>query len=204
MELGRLERSPSARDSRVRAAIVECRQLVDTVVRSVRDLALGLRPSMLDDFGLQPALEWLVRDVSRRSGANVELSLQGDLGRLPDQYLTCVYRVVQEALTNCIRHAHARSIDVAVVRQSDGLQISISDDGVGLPPDRRRGGFGLRGVEERAKELHGTLTIESSPGSGTTIAVRLPEPIADRDEVALARSRACSSKTTCAICSRVD
>jgi len=174
MELGRIERSGLPSDRRLQSAIAECRRLVDTVVRSVRDLALGLRPSMLDDFGLQPALEWLVRDVGRRSGAKVELTLQGDVDRLPDAYRTCVYRVVQEALTNCIRHAQARTIDVSVVGKPDLLQVSITDDGVGLAMERRRAGFGLRGIEERAKELHGTLTIRSAPGRGTTITTRLP------------------------------
>jgi signal transduction histidine kinase len=187
MELGRMERSAPGSDRRVTSAIAECRRLVDSVVRSVRDLALGLRPSMLDDFGLQPALEWLVRDVGRRSGTHVELSLQGDVDALPDVYRTCVYRVVQEALTNCIRHAHAHTIEVAVVGQRDAIRVSITDDGVGLDVDRRRGGFGLRGIEERAKELHGVLTIASRPGLGTTIAVRLPLTSA-ATEVPLARA----------------
>ena len=80
-----------------------------SMFRTVRDLALGLRPSMLDDFGLQPALEWHVRDFTRRYGVDVELDVDGDFDALPDRYRTCVYRAVQEALTNCVRHAQARS-----------------------------------------------------------------------------------------------
>ena len=75
--------------------------------RTVRDLALGLRPSMLDDFGLQPALEWHVRDFTSRYGVDVELTIDGDFDALPDQHRICVYRAVQEALTNCARHAKA-------------------------------------------------------------------------------------------------
>ena len=112
MELGRIERTRAPSDAGIGAAVAECRRLVDSMVRTVRDLALGLRPSMLDDFGLQPALEWHVRDFTRRYGVDVDLTLHGDFDALPDAYRTCVYRAVQEALTNCIRHAQARSIEV--------------------------------------------------------------------------------------------
>src|SRR6185503_6564169 len=115
MELGRIERTRAPSETRTANAVAECRRLVDSMVRTVRDLALGLRPSMLDDFGLQPALEWHVRDFTRRYGVNVELPLHGDFDALPDAHHTCVYRAVQEALTNCIRHAKAHSIEVTVV-----------------------------------------------------------------------------------------
>ena len=114
-------RSAGRRRGRHRGAVAECRQLVDDMVRTVRDLALGLRPSMLDDFGLQPALEWHVRDFGRRFGVPVELSVDGDLELLPEQHRTCVYRSVQEALTNCVRHARASRIAVSVSRHADGL-----------------------------------------------------------------------------------
>src|SRR6185503_20926002 len=112
MELGRIERTRAPSETRTANAVAECRRLVDSMVRTVRDLALGLRPSMLDDFGLQPALEWHIRDFTRRYGVKVELHLDGDFTALSDAYRTCVYRTVQEALTNCIRHAQARSIAV--------------------------------------------------------------------------------------------
>ena len=84
MELGRIERTRTPLDARLGAAVAECQQLVDQMFRTVRDLALGLRPSMLDDFGLQPALEWHVRDFTRRYGIDVELTIDGDLDALPD------------------------------------------------------------------------------------------------------------------------
>src|SRR5262245_18631601 len=114
MELGRLDRLSGPADRARAAAAAECRQLVDSMVRTVRDLALGLRPSMLDDFGLQPALEWHVRDLTRRYGVPVDLVVDGDFDSLPDQYRTCLYRVAQEALTNCVRHAGASRIEVSV------------------------------------------------------------------------------------------
>jgi signal transduction histidine kinase len=187
MELGRIERTRAPSDVRIGPAVGECRRLVDSMVRTVRDLALGLRPSMLDDFGLQPALEWHVRDFTRRYGVNVELSVHGDFNALPDVYRTCVYRAVQEALTNCIRHARARSIEVVVVGHPDRVDVSVADDGVGLDSARRGDGLGLRGIEERVKELHGVVAIASAPHEGTKLAIRLPLP-AGAAEVDLARA----------------
>jgi signal transduction histidine kinase len=187
MELGRIERMRTGRDAGIGPAVTECRRLVDSMVRTVRDLALGLRPSMLDDFGLQPALEWHVRDFARRYGVQVDLNLDGDFNALPDAYRTCVYRAVQEALTNCIRHAQARAIAVTITGHVDRLEVSITDDGVGLDAQRRGDGLGLRGIEERVRKLDGVLTIHSKPGQGTTLAIRLPLP-APGAEVTLARA----------------
>ena len=117
MELGRVERIAAPFDARVSPAVAECRTLVDDMFNTVRGLALGLRPSMLDDFGLQAALEWHVRDFTGRFAINVDLKMEGDFDGLPDKHRTCVYRVVQEALTNCIRHAHAQNVKVRVHTQ---------------------------------------------------------------------------------------
>jgi signal transduction histidine kinase len=178
MELGRIERTRAPVDARIGAAVAECKKLVDNMFRTVRDLALGLRPSMLDDFGLQPALEWHVRDVTSRYGVNVELHMDDDFDVLPDRYRTCVYRAVQEALTNCVRHAQARAINVSVTREGDQLNVSVTDDGVGFDPARRGTGLGLRGIDERVKELHGVMTISTvEEGGGTRLAIRLPWPV---------------------------
>ena len=157
--------------------MAECRQLVDDMVRTVRDLALGLRPSMLDDFGLQPALEWHVRDFTRRYAIDVELKIEGDFDALPDKHRTCVYRVVQEALTNCVRHAQAHDDQRRRSRAANGqLRVSVTDDGIGLDPRGAGSGLGLRGIDERVKELHGSMTISRRAGAGTTLTVRLPLP----------------------------
>ncbi len=186
MELGRIDRAGAQGDPRLRA-VAECRQLVDQMFRTVRDLALGLRPSMLDDLGLQAALEWHVRDFVRRYGVNVDLRVDGSFDRLPEQHRTCVYRAVQEAMTNCVRHAKARAVNVSVIGLGDRLDVTIVDDGVGLNPARRREGLGLRGIEERVKELEGTMSIGSTGGGGTRLAIRLPLPPSSR-EVAFARA----------------
>jgi signal transduction histidine kinase len=185
LELGRIERATGRSNADAQAAVVECKRLVDNIFRTVRDLSLGLRPSMLDDFGLQPALEWLVRDVGRRSGLAVDVQVEGALDHLPDRYRICVYRAVQEALTNCARHAKASQILVRVAA-ADQLSVVVTDDGVGLDPDRRYMGLGLRGIEERVKELHGFVTIRREQGAGTSLAILLPLPAGD--EVPLART----------------
>ncbi|MDO8681610.1 MAG: ATP-binding protein [Acidobacteriota bacterium] len=172
MELGRIERTSPGTAS----AVALCKALVDDMFRTVRNLALGLRPSMLDDFGLQAALEWHVRDFMTRYAINVELKMVGDFDRLPDRHRTCVYRIVQEAMTNCVRHADAKNIQVGVTTTEGQLRVSVSDDGVGLDPACRRTGLGLLGIDERVKELQGTVTISPEAERGTTLAVRLPLP----------------------------
>jgi signal transduction histidine kinase len=176
MELGRIERTNVPADTGVGPAVAECRHLVDNLFRTVRNLALGLRPSMLDDFGLQPALEWHVRDFTERYGVDVDLEMDGDLDALPDRHRTCVYRAVQEALTNCVRHASAHRIQVTVSADPGCLRVRIADDGVGFDPTRPRHGLGLRGLEERVKELNGSMTIAGGRGQGTTLQIRLPMP----------------------------
>ena len=173
MELGRMERlSPL-----VAPVVAECKALVDEMFGTVRNLALGLRPSMLDDFGLQAALEWHVRDCMSRYAIDVNLQTHGDLDALPDKHRTCAYRVVQEATTNCVRHADAKKIQIRVHTNGDQLRVEVTDDGRGLDPRQRRRGLGLRGIDERVKELHGTMTISSVPTGGTTLFVSLPLPV---------------------------
>jgi len=172
MELGRIERISTGSGP----AVTECKKLVDDMFRTVRNLALGLRPSMLDDFGLQAALEWHVRDFMGRYDINVKLEMNGDLDTLPDKHRTCVYRVVQEALTNCVRHAQATNMAIGVSAEEDRLRVSVSDNGVGLDLAHRRKGLGLRGIDERVKELQGTMGISRDAAGGTTLEICLPLP----------------------------
>ncbi len=149
------------------------RTFADSSVNSLRDIALLLRPSMLDDLGLIPALEWQAREVSRRSGIKVKVTAEKVPDSLPDAVRTCVYRVVQETLQNVARHSGARSATVTV-RQTDGsLELTVEDDGRGFDPGRTRG-LGLLGMEERVKQLDGRLEIQSQPDKGTVLHVTLP------------------------------
>ncbi len=178
MSLGRIERA--SRDGvgdRFSPSISDARGIVDDLTAMVRDLASGLRPSMLDDLGLAPALEWLGRDVSRRCGLPVAVSVDALVNDLPDAHRTCAYRVVQEGLTNVVRHAKATRADVTVRRDAGGVKIEVRDDGVGMPDGSdlgERPGLGLRGLEERVKELAGSVRFDSRRGVGTTLTVRLP------------------------------
>jgi signal transduction histidine kinase len=185
MEIGRAQRERLHAEAPTIQTLAECKRLVDTILRSVRDLVMGLRPSMLDDFGLQPALEWHVRDFRRRSNMRVELSLGGDLNALPDQHRTCVYRIVQEALTNCARHSQARRADISLRHEPGRLELMVSDDGVGLDQSQTRG-MGLLGIEERVRELHGTFEVRPVEGGGTQLLVTLPVPVAEEAQLASA------------------
>lgn len=180
MSLGRIDRaSRDGGGDRVGSSLTDARGIVNDLTHIVRDLASGLRPSMLDDLGLAPAIEWLGRDVSRRCGLPVEISVDADMNDLPDTHRTCAYRVVQEALTNVVRHANASRAEVVVSRAPGGVTVTVTDDGAGMPARPRvgeRAGLGLRGIEERVKELTGSVRVHSAPGSGTTITVHLPVP----------------------------
>jgi signal transduction histidine kinase len=149
------------------------RALADTSVNSIRNIALLLRPSMLDDLGLIPALEWQAREVSRRSGIKVKVTAENVSDSLPDAVRTCIYRLVQEALNNVSRHSGAKSVLVGVQQTEGSLVLTLKDDGSGFEPDKIRG-LGLLGMEERVKQLGGRLEIESQPGHGTLLRAALP------------------------------
>jgi signal transduction histidine kinase len=174
MELGNLEAAiPSP--EKLRARLDHARQLNTETIQEVRSLAMGLRPAMLDELGLGPALRWQAREFSRRSGVLVTVQIDGDLEGLPDTHRTAVYRIVQEALTNCAKHAQAHSIRISVYGRADWLQLSIQDDGVGFDPDRSISrGLGLTGIQERVRELDGKVTVISHPTKGTILEVEVP------------------------------
>jgi signal transduction histidine kinase len=149
------------------------RGLAEKTVNQVRDLALLLRPSMLDDFGLVPALNWYAREMSKRTGLNVVLSADDEADDLPDEHKTCIYRLVQEAINNSARHASARTVEVEVKREADRVRFSVRDDGTGFDTRFVRG-LGLLGMEERVRRLGGKIEIDSQLGRGTVIRADLP------------------------------
>jgi len=158
--------------SEIREHLAAIRRLAENTVNEVRDLALLLRPSMLDDFGLVPALNWHAREASKRTGLNVVISAD-DAADLPDEHSTCIYRLVQEAINNCARHAHARNVEVAVRREPHRVLFTVQDDGSGFDTRFSRG-LGLLGMEERVRRLGGHMRIESRPGQGTLVSAELP------------------------------
>ncbi len=155
--------------------LASIRSLAEASVRSVRNITLLLRPSMLDDLGLLPALQWQARELSKRSGLVVDVAADNVPENLSDEYKTSIYRVVQEALHNCEQHAHATHLRVTVRRQEGSLVLSIQDDGRGFQPETERG-MGLLGIEERIANLGGTLTIDSELGNGSLMIAKLPFP----------------------------
>jgi signal transduction histidine kinase len=142
----------------------------------VRNISLLLRPTMLDDLGLVPALKWLAREVSRTSPVAVDVLADDCPEDLPEDHRTCVYRVVQEAIRNAVRHSGARHIRIRVSPAGDKrLRVAVEDDGSGFDPEQERG-LGILGIEERVVQLGGTLTVDSQRGRGTAVNFELPLP----------------------------
>jgi signal transduction histidine kinase len=175
VDVGRLSNLIPSDSSQVREQLCRIKTVAENAVNTVRNMALLLRPSMLDDLGLAPALEWQAREVSRRTEMEVEVHALNVSERLPDEYKICIYRIVQEALNNAARHASSRTASVTAAQDSQKIQVSIVDRGCGFDTRRVRG-LGLVGMDERVKRLGGTLTIESSPGLGTAVKAELPVP----------------------------
>ncbi len=156
-------------------------------MNEIRNMALLLRPSMLDDFGLIPALEWQAREIGKRTGLRVHVASEMS-GELPEEHKTCVYRVVQEALNNCAQHAQASAVQVRVRQDAGRILVTVQDDGSGFDAERVRG-LGLLGMEERSRHLGGTFIVDSRPGRGTLLTVTLPLAAIPKpgEEVATAR-----------------
>ncbi len=157
------------------AHVPAMRALAESSLRAVRNMALLLRPSMLDDLGLLPALQWQGREVSKRAGVTVQIDAAEIPEDLPEEYRTAIYRVVQEALHNSEQHADASLVRVTVRVHGDSLILSVQDDGRGFDTETARG-MGLLGMQERISNLNGTFNVESGQGRGTLIMVRLPLP----------------------------
>lgn len=171
MEAENAEAGEGAEEIREHLAAVK--SLAGKTVNQVRDLALLLRPSMLDDFGLIPALNWHAREMSKRTGLDVFVTADGEADDLPDEHKTCIYRLVQEAVNNSARHAHARKVEVQVERQDSRVLFRVRDDGAGFDPQFARG-LGMLGMEERVRRLGGKLRVDSQLGMGTLVSAELP------------------------------
>ena len=162
-----LDPAPAARPR-----LESIRAVAEKGMNEIRNMSLLLRPSMLDDFGLVPALDWQAREIAKRTGLHVQVSSELN-GELPEEHKTCIYRVVQEALHNCARHAQASTVQVDVRGETGKILLSVQDDGSGFDTQRVRG-LGLMGMEERVRHLGGKFEIDSKPGHGTSVQVALP------------------------------
>jgi signal transduction histidine kinase len=161
-------------EEQLRTAGGELRDLIVATLQDVRDLAVQLRPKALDDFGLVAAVERLARTISEATGISVDVESRLGPERLPEEAETTLYRIVQEALTNVVKHAQAQNVAVLLVRRHRSVTAVIEDDGRGFGPgEEGDDGLGFMGMSERVALLDGRLTIESSPGAGTTLVAEV-------------------------------
>jgi signal transduction histidine kinase len=173
VDLGQLAKVVAPEDSVIQGQIARIKSVAEHAVRSIRDIALLLRPPMLDDLGLVPALEWQAREVSRRGEMEVEVHSENVSEELPDEIKVCIYRMVQEALNNAATHAGAKNAKVTIIQGRDKISVEIADDGHGFDPERQRG-MGILGMQERVRRLGGTLTVRSASGNGASVNAELP------------------------------
>jgi signal transduction histidine kinase len=168
-----LERAAESEDAR--AAVADLRELVVGTLQDVRRLAVELRPSALDDFGLVPAVERLTDTFREQSGLAVELEAQLGDDRLPREAETTLYRVIQEAFANVVKHSGARRVSVLLQRRDGMARAVVEDDGTGFDPAAtREDALGLAGMRERVALVGGRLRVESSSGAGTTLVAEVP------------------------------
>ena len=153
----------------------DLREVASHTLEEVHDLSMRLRPRVLDDLGLPAALERFAHEWQARYKVPVDVIIQLD-ERLPGEVETAIYRIVQEALTNTVRHAHAKAVSIFVERRANIVRVIVEDDGIGFNVDASAGErqLGLLGMRERAELLGGTLTIESTPQQGTSVFIEIP------------------------------
>jgi PAS domain S-box-containing protein len=177
-----LDRAKRVPPTNIESTLAEAEALVNGLMEQVRNLSLDLRPGMLDDLGLLPTLLWHFDNYTAKTQIKVNFKHSGLQISFPPEVRVAAYRIIQEALTNVVRHANVSEVDVAVWFDQKMLWIRIEDKGNGFDAAAISPGTsgGLFGMHERARSLEGELTIDSTPGMGTTIIARLP--LSDREK----------------------
>jgi signal transduction histidine kinase len=158
-------------------------KVLDKTLDEVHSLAIQLRPAALDDLGLSAALERYLAEWQNQNEINVDFAIHTAGRRLPEVVETAVYRIIQESLTNVVRHANARTVSLLVERRYNDVITVIEDDGIGFDERRTNSGsrLGILGIRERTELLGGTFTIETAPDQGTSLFIRIP--IGEREMV---------------------
>jgi signal transduction histidine kinase len=163
----------------LRLRIEDASSLLESTTSAIENVMSDLRPPMLDDYGLLPALQWYANDFSDRTG--IEVKVYGDEGmeRLPQASEIGLFRIAQEALNNVAKHAHATHVDVALKHSGDEFAMSVSDDGKGLESvtttaSKRRPGLGMMTMRERTQAFGGRFEVAAAPGGGSRVTVRIP------------------------------
>ena len=154
-------------------------KLLDSTVATTRRISSDLRPLVLDDLGLGAAAEWLLEGLAQRAGIAFELKIDPSCAELGEPHASTLFRVMQESLTNVVRHARATRVAVRLMQDGGDAALTIADNGVGMNADARTkpGSFGLRGIRERVLLLGGVLSIANNPAGGTIVSARLPMPV---------------------------
>ena len=176
VQLGQMEPA----DASLRSHWVLASDLAERSLRSVREMARGLRPAMLDDLGLAPALQWLAREFSKNTPLNVDVEVEGDTAGLSEQARTALFRIAQEALTNCVKHAGSADAKVLLQEGPAEFALTVQDNGNGFLAGSTSG-IGLLGMRERIEELGGAFAVIASPGGGTLIRATLPKTVLERE-----------------------
>jgi signal transduction histidine kinase len=171
MEVSALAKLHSAPAERFQQKVEETRVVLDQTLIAVRDLATGLRPSVLDDLGLEPALKWQAREFSRRFDIPVTVQVATDDRWLTDAQRTAIFRVVQEALTNCARHARPASVAILLDQHGPMLRLTVDDDGIGATSAT---GLGVLGMKERIRSIGGVLELQPLQPRGTRVCAEIP------------------------------
>lgn len=184
MDIARAAEAEGAQRADIGQRLARARLVAESTVKTIRNISSMLRPSLLDDLGLVAALQWQVEEFTRRTAVPCAFEEDGVAENLPGPLKTCVYRVVQESLHNCEKHAKAARVRVAVRQTDTAIQVAVEDDGVGFaaPATLGSGRFGILGMRERAAALGGVLEVSSTPGRGAL--VRLSVPVAPLREQA--------------------
>ncbi|MCL4800879.1 MAG: CHASE3 domain-containing protein [Burkholderiales bacterium] len=175
MDVSSVRSRVGALDTTAAGRLARALGTLDQAVDIKRRIIEELRPTLLDNIGLEAALDWLVGDVCGRAGIEWHLSSSGLEDPLPGEVSIAVFRIVQEALTNIVRHARARAVDVEIARTPAGVTLLVSDDGIGIPPERPgRLSHGIAGMRQRAWALRGEFSVRRRPEGGTVVEVRIP------------------------------
>lgn len=178
LELNRATAGDDAVHAELRAQIGRAMMVLDETIHTVRNLSRELRPTVLDDLGLAAALDSQVREFRERTGIDCELTLDGDELEIEGERAVAVFRIIQEAMTNVAQHAEASTVAIRIDREAERLVLTVEDDGRGISETERDDphSIGLIGMRERARNWGGEVEISGTPGKGTRIRVRIPEP----------------------------
>jgi signal transduction histidine kinase len=176
MDVSTVAEALGNRDPSLARKLARVLQTLDDGVSLKRRIIEELRPTLLDNLGLAAAIDWQVHEVCDRAGLKYELNLAEDASDVPPSVGIALFRIVQEALTNVVKYASARTVSIDLIRDDEGVSLIIADDGVGLPEraSRDRLSHGIAGMRQRVRALSGEFTIHGEASRGTQIEVRIP------------------------------